>query len=312
MPIDHARKNELAALKTRLEIKHHDAIALLDHPDPDERETLCYYLETFEWITTYDEALAEMNNPLNHTFCEECGWTNGMVCPECPGCGCYNGRCTGWRHHEFAADDDEPDEDDGWYCEGCGANDTAYDVCTCPPEPPSPAEALRRGLSVFALAPGTKQPAPGADPHTACGDLAEVQAVWRAGDNVGVSCAASGIVVLDLDVPDTEDGAYGVETWHKLWKARGEKRPHTLTVWTPSGGSHVYFRAPADRVIASSSGGRSGLGPGIDVRAPGIPGRGGGYVVGPDSLIDERRYSIARDHDIADLPAWIADILEVS
>lgn len=48
-------------------------------------------------------------------LCDICGWTIGMVCPECPGCGCYTGRCTGWRHSEYAHDDDfEDDVDDGW------------------------------------------------------------------------------------------------------------------------------------------------------------------------------------------------------
>ncbi|MGW4635550.1 bifunctional DNA primase/polymerase [Nocardia sp. NPDC004415] len=308
MPIDHARKNALAALKNRLEIKHHDAIALLDHSDPDERETLCYYLETFDEITTYAEALAEMNNPLNQTLCETCGWTNRMVCPECPGCGCYNDRCTGWRHHEFGADD-EPDDDDGYYCEGCGANDSTYDLCTCPAGPPNPREALRHGLAVFALEPDSKQPAPGVGPHTAVTDPDTVLATWREGDNIGISCAESGIVVLDLDVPDTPDGPYGTQTFAELCRVHGHNRPHTLTVSTPSGGRHLYFRAPAGRVIASSSGGSGGLGPGIDVRAPGRPGRGGGYVVGPDSVIDGRSYYTLVDCEIADLPQWLADLL---
>ncbi|WP_188195708.1 hypothetical protein [Nonomuraea sp. SYSU D8015] len=29
-----------------------------------------------------------------------------MVCPECPGCGCYDGRCSGWRHREYMRPDD--------------------------------------------------------------------------------------------------------------------------------------------------------------------------------------------------------------
>lgn len=58
-----------------------------------------------------------------------------MVCPECPkGCACET-RCSGWRHHEFAAGDTDPEE----YrrdCEECGGSYDArygsngYD-CTC-------------------------------------------------------------------------------------------------------------------------------------------------------------------------------------
>ncbi|GAA0286968.1 hypothetical protein GCM10010302_26660 [Streptomyces polychromogenes] len=57
------------------------------------------------------------------TLCETCGWTFGMVCPECSkGCGCSVG-CTGWRHGEYAGDTDPakvggPFCDDD-YCEGC-------------------------------------------------------------------------------------------------------------------------------------------------------------------------------------------------
>lgn len=46
------------------------------------------------------EAVAIMTDPANEVMCERCGWTNGMVCPECSGCGCENGWCTGWRHKE--------------------------------------------------------------------------------------------------------------------------------------------------------------------------------------------------------------------
>nr|AHC28169.1 hypothetical protein pFP12.26 [Streptomyces sp. F11] len=136
MPKNHARKKALADLKDELGIKHACAIALLDHPNPDEFETLCEYLETYVDINTYKEAVdylrQEQNDPRNKVMCEKCGWTYGMVCPECPGCGCYNGQCSGWRHHEY----EEPDYDDpdyGVYCRECGAGGSGnpYEECTC-------------------------------------------------------------------------------------------------------------------------------------------------------------------------------------
>lgn len=55
-------------------------------------------------------------------MCTACGWTFGMICPECPGCGCYNSQCSGWRHAGYAqdADDDsEPGDCGDPECEGC-------------------------------------------------------------------------------------------------------------------------------------------------------------------------------------------------
>ncbi|WP_331765129.1 hypothetical protein [Nocardia sp. NBC_01388] len=74
---------------------------------------------------TWEEAQAVYDDPRNQLLCGKCGWTVGMVCPECPGCGCYNGRCSGWRHWEYAdTEDEEPFE-----CEECGARDDYQ--CNC-------------------------------------------------------------------------------------------------------------------------------------------------------------------------------------
>jgi hypothetical protein len=139
MPKNHARKKTLADLKVELGIKHACAIALLDHPDPDERETLVEYLEAYVDINTYREAVdylrQEQNDPRNQILCERCGWTNGMVCPECEkGCGCeYD--CTGWRHEEMrAATGDFGDDDyDLDACPECGAGGGSdpYGECVC-------------------------------------------------------------------------------------------------------------------------------------------------------------------------------------
>lgn len=68
---------------------------------------------------TYTQAEAVVTDPANRLLCAKCMWTVGMVCPECPGgCGCWNGRCSGWRHHEYVdSDQDDPaydDEDDDY------------------------------------------------------------------------------------------------------------------------------------------------------------------------------------------------------
>ncbi|UNZ22292.1 hypothetical protein [Streptomyces sp. 891-h] len=130
MPKMHARKNDLAAIKANYGVKHADALAILDSED---REELCQLLAEYADITTYAEArdyLAELRaDPRNQVMCDKCGWTWGMVCPECPGCGCYNGRCSGWRHLDYAGDDDFDGYDNE--CRDCGAGGDPYEECTC-------------------------------------------------------------------------------------------------------------------------------------------------------------------------------------
>lgn len=77
---------------------------------------------------TYEEAQAEYDDPANQLLCETCGWTVGMICPECPGCGCYTARCSGWRHAEFA-DEDELAELHA--CPECGGDTRNHYSCEC-------------------------------------------------------------------------------------------------------------------------------------------------------------------------------------
>jgi hypothetical protein len=80
-----------------------------------------------EW--TWAEAEDFYDDPANQLLCEKCGWLVGMICPECPGCGCYNGECTGWRHGEDMTDDEAAEE----ICDECGADVSlgSYDECRC-------------------------------------------------------------------------------------------------------------------------------------------------------------------------------------
>jgi Bifunctional DNA primase/polymerase, N-terminal len=75
-----------------------------------------------------------------------------------------------------------------------------------------------------------------------------------------------------------------------------------LTVATPSGGLHLYFTVPATMVVPSVA----GIWPG-DTRGPGM--RLGGYLAGPGSVVGDRRYEIARDDPIAELPGWLAALV---
>jgi len=102
--------------------------------------------------------------------------------------------------------------------------------------------------------------------------------------------AASGIIVIDLDV---KDGGAGLE-----WLAANEHRlPRTRRHRTQSGGLHLLFRQPADRRIRNSA---SKIAPNVDVRGD------GGYVIFPPSP----GYSIADDAMPAEAPAWLLDLID--
>lgn len=77
---------------------------------------------------TFDEAQGWYDDPRNELLCETCGWTVGMVCPECSGCGCNNFTCTGWRHREYMHEDDLAEL---YACEECGGDTRNHYDCQC-------------------------------------------------------------------------------------------------------------------------------------------------------------------------------------
>ncbi|MFC0436121.1 bifunctional DNA primase/polymerase [Kutzneria buriramensis] len=167
------------------------------------------------------------------------------------------------------------------------------------------AALIDRGLAVFPLPPGARRPDQRGWSARCTTNPADVRSRWPAQANIGVGCRASGVVVLDLD--RHAHGPDGVAAFTELCARHQQPLPRTLRVRTPHG-QHLFLRVPAGGPpIDSSSGTASPFGPGIDVRAPGQ--RTGGYVVGAGSVVDGVRYEIDQDHDIADLPAWLAALL---
>ncbi|MDT8916253.1 hypothetical protein [Amycolatopsis sp. PS_44_ISF1] len=78
---------------------------------------------------TFVEAEAFFDDPGNRLLCRTCGWTVGMICPECTeGCGCANSYCSGWRHDEYM-DAEERAELDA--CSECGGDSTSDYGCEC-------------------------------------------------------------------------------------------------------------------------------------------------------------------------------------
>jgi len=172
--------------------------------------------------------------------------------------------------------------------------------------------AARRGWAVFPVVADTKRSAVKDWEGRATTDLARIETCWTAaGYNVGIATGPSGLVVVDLDIPKSNEPT-APEPWNQLGITSGadvlgaiaEKArqpwPHTYTVTTPSGGLHLYFTMPANTQLRNS---QARLGWKIDTRA------GGGYVLAAGSLVDGKPYVVIDDRDPIELPYWIASQL---
>jgi hypothetical protein len=180
--------------------------------------------------------------------------------------------------------------------------------------------AAERGWHVFPLRPGTKRPAlhgetacPGTGPcaggHRKWEQRAttapdRIRAAWsRAPYNVGIATGPSGLLVVDLDVPkdkSSTDAPDGAATFKALCERTGQAVPRTRTVRTASGGSHLYFTAPAAVRLHNTAG---TLAPLVDTRA------WGGYVVATGSTVDGTRYETVGPALLRPLPDWLKTLL---
>lgn len=147
-----------------------------------------------------------------------------------------------------------------------------------------------------------------------------IEANWPDdGPNIGVVCLTSRIVVFDLDtlahggvlpeewrLPGINDGA---DVFAHLLEQHGESWPSTFIDHTASGGLHIAFRAIPGRPIPNSA---SVVGPMIDVRGDGNKDGtpGGGYVLGPGSVVGGGRYEVIDDSDPVPMPKWLADLAD--
>ncbi|QNE79600.1 DNA primase (plasmid) [Streptomyces finlayi] len=151
------------------------------------------------------------------------------------------------------------------------------------------------------------------------------------GFGVGVSCGPAGLVVIDIDahqqslpgrsrllpgipIPEQVDLTgltNGFHTLAVLAALRNAPDPatdgSTLRVRTPSGGLHVWYRAPDARPWQSSAGSGSGraLAWQVDVRAH------GGYIIAPGTTTRAGTYTaLSPVTSPAVLPTWLAEELE--
>jgi hypothetical protein len=155
------------------------------------------------------------------------------------------------------------------------------------------------GWPVFPLRPGTKrQPAVKDWEHRATTDPDRIRRCWnRDRWNIGLATGPAGLVVVDLDMTkDGDAGPDGATALAAVAAERGGPLPDTYTVATPSGGRHLYYRAPAGVRLRNT---QSQICTNVDTRA------GGGYVVAPGSTTAEGAYELVDESDPAELPAWL-------
>lgn len=151
------------------------------------------------------------------------------------------------------------------------------------------------------LRPGDKRPAPSREGRWQYATRDEALAHVRRGGNIGLATGArAGVFVLDIDTKPGGDGRDGYATLDRVQQVYG-LLPSTMTVLTPSGGAHFYFRYPDGWKHTTSAG---KIGTGIDTRCE------GGYVVCPPSRIGDGQYLTIQRGELAMVPEWIMRALD--
>jgi hypothetical protein len=153
----------------------------------------------------------------------------------------------------------------------------------------------RRGIPVFPLRPGTKEPLYGSRGfYDATTDEEQIRRWWTAmpDANIGVPTGKrTGFWTLDVD----RDG-WGFGSLDALAEEHSELSK-TTTVLTGGGGLQFHFRLPPGLEIRNSAG---KLGMGLDVRGE------GGYVVVPPSRTTGE-YQWLEKVPPADAPEWLVE-----
>lgn len=127
----------------------------------------------------------------------------------------------------------------------------------------------------------------------------------------GIACGPSGLYVIDGDAPKADtppppapDVHDGLDMFALLAEQAGESIEWgTFQVTTGRGGSHLYYSAPQGCDLRNTAydpkNPDNSLGWLIDTRG------GGGYVVGPGSVVNGRRYTTVHAEPPAPLSMWV-------
>ncbi|MFG1265643.1 DUF3987 domain-containing protein [Xanthobacter aminoxidans] len=189
-------------------------------------------------------------------------------------------------------------------------NSPSEKPASAPSSPPILAAALEYsadGWPVFPCAAATKAPLTPHGFRDASTDPARIRKWWARWPDAMIGLptgAASGVIVVDLDVDDVK-GLNGIAEIERLEAFHG-RLPDGPAATTPRGGAHLFFRHDPDRPLRCSTG---KIAPGIDVRAD-----GGFVVLAPSIRADGARYEWISppfaDLDFPDLPTWLLDLAD--
>ncbi len=142
-----------------------------------------------------------------------------------------------------------------------------------------------------------------ATPHgfkDAIKDENKVESFFNTHKNIAiVTGSVSGIFVVDIDV---KDGKQGDKSLGELIMQHGDF-PETLISKTWSGGQHIFFRYPKDKIIKC----KIDVVKAIDIRGD------GGYIIAAPSRIKGKSYKWQIPIDdimIADAPEWLLNLCE--
>ncbi|MBN9756801.1 hypothetical protein Ae406Ps2_1624 [Pseudonocardia sp. Ae406_Ps2] len=162
-----------------------------------------------------------------------------------------------------------------------------------------------RGWALFPILPGRKQPAIPAWESRATTNPETIVDYFTTHPhhNAGIACGPSGLYVIDCDTPKPDHADQTRDGWDVLTALAAGRGglPDTWTVTTPSGGRHLYFRAPTARLGNTAR----TLGPMLDSRGH------GGQVLAPGSRLPNGVYELADDTDPPPLPGWLVWHLSV-
>ena len=182
------------------------------------------------------------------------------------------------------------------------------------------------GWPVFPLIPGQKKPLiksahpPGHGCKGECGALGHglydatlddaLIAAWWGEDggaidaNIGIRTGVA-CWVLDIDCKAPKGGGLTGPEMVALLEAEHGSLPVTLSVRTPGGGEHRFFRLPPDRIIPNRTTihAPDGRKTSLDVRGA------GGYVVAEPSTVDGKPYAVLVRATMAFAPRWLLDVV---
>lgn len=156
--------------------------------------------------------------------------------------------------------------------------------------------------AVFPCNPDNKQPLCKGGFKSATTDADQISKWWQQFPRAMIGLptgAINNIMVIDVDTLQGHN-ADGFKSLEQLQNNIGQL-PETLIVSTPTGGRHIYFEHPGEKL--KNSAGK--LGEGLDTRAD------GGYVIAAPSITSKNTsYKIEVKHEIAPMPAALLNLLK--